>query len=295
MVDFDKYKKEYDCPTCKVGKLVLRQVSNQTKALYSCNLFKRDGNGGIHKCEQTIWLNQFNINISPEQIDKLINEGSTDYIKFKSVKGNEFEAKIIFFENNTKIVFEEDHEEETKIEGVQCPACDSNIYQRGGYYCEGYMDKTCGVYIPKSIASYPISLEIAKTLLEGKITKIIDGFKNKKGDKFSSRLILNEDTLRVSFDSTIRDCPNNNCSGSIVNFPKVYKCNNNTDDDEDGCDFLIFKNIAGAEINKTLLNQLIDNGRSKDTIKMVSKKGSPFFAYLVYKDGKIIFEFEKTN
>lgn len=293
MIDLENYKTDYDCPTCKKGKLVLKQVSNQTKALYSCNHFKSDGKGGFDKCEQTVWLKQFNKDISPTQMDNLIKNGETDYIKFKSQKGNEFEAKIIFYENNTKVVFKEEEEEE--VEGVKCPACESKIFQKGSYYCEGYKDKSCAVFIPRTIASYPINEDLAKELLDGRLSKIIHDFKNKKGEKFSARLVLNEDTLKVTFDSTIRDCPIDNCGGSIINFPKVYKCSENHDE-EGGCDFLMFKNIAGGEITPEILNELIEDRKTKEPMQMVSKKGNPFSAHLIYSsDGKINFEFIKKN
>src|SRR5699024_2233342 len=292
MIDLENYETDYDCPTCKKGKLVLKQVSNQTKALYSCNYFKSDGNGGIDKCEQTIWLKQFNKHISPSQMDKLIKDGETDYIKFKSHKGNEFEAKIMLYESHTKMACKEEEEEE--MEEIQCPACDSKIYQKGSYYCEGYKDETCAVFIPRTIAGYTIKEDLARELLKGNLSEVIHGFKSKNGNTFSARLVLNEDTLKVSFDNTIRECPMEDCGGSIINFPKVYKCSENRDE-EGGCDFLMFKNISGGEISPKILNELIDNKKTTEPVEMISKKGKPFSAYLIYSsDGKINFEFANS-
>jgi DNA topoisomerase-3 len=81
-----------------------------------------------------------------------------------------------------------------------CPKCHKGdiIEGKKGYGCSGYKDG-CNFVIWKEIAGKKISLTIAKTLIEKRGTKKLEGFISKARKKFSASLILNND-FKVEFD-----------------------------------------------------------------------------------------------
>ncbi|WP_411897498.1 type IA DNA topoisomerase [Elizabethkingia occulta] len=83
-----------------------------------------------------------------------------------------------------------------------CPKCQKGdiIEGKKGYGCSGYKDG-CNFVIWKEIAGKKISLSIAKTLIEKRRTKKLEGFISKAQNKFSASLILNND-YKVEFDFT---------------------------------------------------------------------------------------------
>ncbi|MCL1664096.1 DNA topoisomerase III [Elizabethkingia ursingii] len=88
---------------------------------------------------------------------------------------------------------------ESKAIGI-CPKCQKGNIVEGkkGYGCSGYKDG-CNFVIWKEIAGKKISLSIAKTLIEKRGTKKLEGFISKAQKKFSASLILNND-FKVEFN-----------------------------------------------------------------------------------------------
>ncbi|WP_337059083.1 type IA DNA topoisomerase, partial [Elizabethkingia meningoseptica] len=88
---------------------------------------------------------------------------------------------------------------ESKTIGI-CPKCQKGNIVEGkkGYGCSEYKDG-CNFVIWKEIAGKKISLSIAKTLIEKRRTKKLEGFISKAQKKFSASLILNKD-IKVEFD-----------------------------------------------------------------------------------------------
>lgn len=83
-----------------------------------------------------------------------------------------------------------------------CPKCQKGdiIEGKKGYGCSGYKDG-CNFVIWKEIAGKKISISIAKTLIEKRRTKKLEGFISKAQKKFSASLIFNND-FKVEFDFT---------------------------------------------------------------------------------------------
>ncbi|MCP1251486.1 DNA topoisomerase III [Elizabethkingia sp. S0634] len=83
-----------------------------------------------------------------------------------------------------------------------CPKCQKGdiIEGKKGYGCSGYKGG-CNFVIWKEIAGKKISISIAKTLIEKRRTKKLEGFISKAQKKFSASLILNND-YKVEFDFT---------------------------------------------------------------------------------------------
>ncbi|MCL1034662.1 type IA DNA topoisomerase [Elizabethkingia anophelis] len=88
---------------------------------------------------------------------------------------------------------------ESKAIGI-CPKCQKGNIVEGkkGYGCSEYKDG-CNFVIWKEIAGKKISLSIAKTLIEKRRTKKLEGFISKAQKKFNASLILNND-YKVEFD-----------------------------------------------------------------------------------------------
>jgi DNA topoisomerase-3 len=61
------------------------------------------------------------------------------------------------------------------------------------------------------------------------------------------------------------------------------------------CDFRSGKLILQQPIEREQMKKLLETGKTNLLPKFISRKGRPFAAYLVAKDGKVSFEFEKRE
>jgi hypothetical protein len=61
---------------------------------------------------------------------------------------------------------------------------------------------------------------------------------------------------------------------------------------KEGCDFRTGKVILQRAIEPAQIQKLLTSGKTDLLDKFISKKGRPFKAYLVYKEGRVGFEFE---
>ena len=84
----------------------------------------------------------------------------------------------------------------------KCPQCGADVIEgRKGYGCSRWRDG-CKFVIWKEICGKKISPATAKTLLSGKTTRELKGFKSKKGKKFSARLKLENNKVVFVWDNT---------------------------------------------------------------------------------------------
>lgn len=80
-----------------------------------------------------------------------------------------------------------------------CPICGKAVYENAkSYCCSGYKDG-CKFVIWKEIAGKKLTVSQAKTLLQGKTTSELKGFKGKSGNGFSAALRLNPIKHTVEF------------------------------------------------------------------------------------------------
>jgi hypothetical protein len=289
---FENLNQSYDCPTCKKGSLSLKIVSEGTKAVYQCDHFLSKKDGEIEKCNQVIWVNQFNKVLSKKQLDLLIENGETEEIEFVS-KNKAFKGSVILSDETTRISFANSSNGDLEeVPDTDCPACGSKIYENNySYQCEGYKDQSCHISISKKIAQHKITLAEAKTLLEGSTTEWITDFQNKEGESFNAKLFINEDTFKINFDNSICEC---NCenNGMIKEYAKMYKCDQNVKDDN-SCNVLIWKEIAGTKIKIESVEELINSGKTESKLNFTNKKGENFEAFLsLSSEGKASFKYE---
>jgi len=288
---FENLKQSYDCPTCKKGLLSLKIVSEGEKAVYQCDYFESKKNGEVEKCNQVIWVSQFNKILSKKQIDLLIENGETDEIEFVS-NNKTFKGSVKLSDETTRIKFENSTKGKlVEVSDIFCPACASKIYEDNfSYQCEGIQDQSCHIIISKKIAKHKITINEAKTLLMGENTEWIRDFENKDGEKFSSKLFINDETFKVNFDNSICEC---NCEegGLIKEYSKVYKCNKNIKDN-DLCNVVIWKEIAGTKIDIETVEELVTNGATSSKMNFTNKKGENFEAFLSLSEGKASFKYD---
>lgn len=81
----------------------------------------------------------------------------------------------------------------------KCPLCGGDIYENSkAYSCSNWKDKNCNFAIWKEISGKKLSKKDVKDLLSKGSTQKIEGFKSKKGSRFSAILVLNK-TGKINF------------------------------------------------------------------------------------------------
>jgi DNA-directed RNA polymerase subunit RPC12/RpoP len=84
------------------------------------------------------------------------------------------------------------------------------------------------------------------------------------------------------------------CGSRVFELPMRFVCEKNTGKDRK-CDFSTGKVILQQAVDRAQVVKLLETGRTDLLEKFISKKGRPFKAFLVVKDGKVGFEFEKRE
>lgn len=99
--------------------------------------------------------------------------------------------------------------------------------------------------------------------------------------KFSSNNVKKEPST-----ARIGACPL--CGGDVVERGKAYGCSKWA---ETGCKFVIWKTIAGKEIDKAQILQLIEKKECDKISGFISKSGKPFDAQLILAGDRVQFKF----
>lgn len=257
------------CPICENGQIVTNEAN------YQCNYFKDLEN----KCSFIIWKNQCGKSITEEIALQLIEKRKTDvFDDFFTKENKQFSACLIINDDNlVSLSFD------STVPDLKCPKCgDELISTKKSFTCKKNIISDCDFFISKIIAGLELDVSHLKQLIEDSETDFISGFQNNNGDSFDAKLVYNPNNeYSISFDSSICVCPK--CkTGMIKEWSKNYSCSNYKADDI--CDFVIWKNQFGGEVNRNNAIAICMDGKSKVITFKNKKDNQPYKASILLKD-----------
>ena len=186
-----------------------------------------------------------------------------------------------------------------------CPRC-------GGEIRENYKKFQCGgcdYSLWKIVAGRQFEPSEIDTLITEKQIGPLTGFRNKMGRTFSAAIKLNEkmepefdfgqdkadeanaEPVDFSGQQALGNCPK--CAANVYDHGSVYVCEKATGPTKT-CDFRSGKIILQQPIEAAQMQKLLADGKTDLLKEFVSNRTRrKFSAYLVAKEGKVSFEFEK--
>lgn len=197
--------------------------------------------------------------------------------------------------------YESQFERENVTEALPCPKCSNPLeIAPWGYVCK---NETCGFKAGHTIAGRMLSHgEMAKLLATGK-SDLLSGFNSKKGTTFSAVLALDAEGhigFEFSDETSIKTpteykCPK--CGKQLLDSGNRLVCENTiTEENPQGCDFVLFKTIAGRILSADEIRDLFCIGYTSVLTGFKNKKGTEFNAKIVWdKDHRASFEFENDG
>ena len=188
---------------------------------------------------------------------------------------------------------------------AKCPRC-------GGEIRENYKKFQCGscdYSLWKIVAGRQFEPAEIDTLITEKQIGPLTGFRNKMGRTFAAAIKLN-DKMEPEFDfgqdksdeanaepvdfssqQSLGKCPK--CASNVFDHGNSYVCEKSVGPDKT-CDFRSGKIILQQPIEAAQMKKLLEEGKTDLLKEFVSNRTRrKFSAYLVAKDGKVSFEFEK--
>jgi DNA topoisomerase-3 len=187
---------------------------------------------------------------------------------------------------------------------VKCPKCQGQGFKESfrAYECKG-----CGLVFWKNVAGREFEPEEIRTLLEKGSVGPLEGFRSKLGRPFAAKIVLGED-FKPSFDfgaTSLEELkkidfsthpligPCSVChKGKVHDIGNAYCC---SELPSGACTLRIGKVILQKEIPAEQVAKILTTGKTDLLPQFISKKGRPFSAYLVLKEGKIGFEFQERK
>jgi len=189
-----------------------------------------------------------------------------------------------------------------------CPVCKQGevVESPKAYGCSRYREG-CGFTIWKRVAGKQLTEKQVKDLLSKGRTSRLRGFTSRAGRKFEARLKLDEEFKAVfDFEQGAEQqgesrqasrapeepgplaCPK--CGqGQIIEGKRGYGCNRF----REGCDFVVWKEIAGKKLTENQIRTLISKGRTSRLRGFKSRSGGTFQARLrLDPEWKVVFEFD---
>ena len=187
---------------------------------------------------------------------------------------------------------------------VPCPKC-------GGEMQENYKKfqcQKCEFSLWKIVAGRQLEIPEVEELIAKRQVGPLQGFRSRLGKPFAAmirltpelepkfdfgqdRLDANGAVAEVDFtgQEPLGKCPK--CGQRVFDTPMAYVCEKAAGANPT-CDFRSGKLILQRAIEREQMQKLLATGKTDLLEKFISKKGRPFKAFLVVKDGRVGFEFE---
>lgn len=186
---------------------------------------------------------------------------------------------------------------------TRCPKCGGEIHEQySRFQCVA-----CDYFLWKNMAGRQFEAGEMDTILSSKRLGPLAGFHSHKGRSFSAVVKLNAEH-KIEFDfanplgspdaasqkqsieskTPVGRCPV--CSANVYEMGNIYACEKSFDETP-SCSFRCGAIILQQPIDKTQITKIIETGKSDLMTGFISRKGRPFKAYLVVRDGKVGFEF----
>ncbi len=187
---------------------------------------------------------------------------------------------------------------------VPCPACGGEMHEN----YKKFQCQKCEFSLWKIVASRQLEIHEVEELITKRQVGPLQGFRSKMGKPFSAVIKLTPE-LKPEFDfgqdrldangvaaevdftgqEPLGKCPK--CGARVFDSPMNYICEKAVGAGRT-CDFRSGKIILQRPIEQAQVQKLLATGKTDLLEKFISKKGRPFKAYLVVKDGGVGFEFE---
>jgi len=187
---------------------------------------------------------------------------------------------------------------------VPCPKCGGEIHEN----YKKFQCQKCAFSLWKIVAGRQLEIPEVEELITKRQVGPLQGFRSKLGKPFSAvikltpelkpefdfgqdRLDVNGAVAQVDFtgQEPLGKCPK--CGQRVFDTPMAYACEKSVGASRT-CDFRTGKIILQRPIEREQVQKLLATGKTDLLEKFISKKGRPFKAFLVVKDGRASFEFE---
>jgi DNA topoisomerase-3 len=187
---------------------------------------------------------------------------------------------------------------------VPCPKCGGEVHER----YKAFQCTKCDFSVWKIISGRLFESKEIEQLIRDRQIGPLQGFRSRMGRPFAAVLKLNEENeakfdfgpdqrngngVAAEVDFTgqqpVGKCPK--CGNQVFETAMAYLCEKSVGAQR-SCDFRASKVILQQAIERAQVEKLLASGKTDLLPKFISKKGRPFKAFLVLKDGKIGFEFE---
>jgi DNA topoisomerase-3 len=242
-----------------------------------------------------------------------IAKGNILYIQSKQLLQKETQPKPIHtestllsaMENCGREVEDEQIKEALKGSGIGTPATRASmiekLFQQNLVTRQGkkLVPTKHGLYIydiikDNKIASAELTGEYEMRLTQIRANKLSTHEYMQLVKQYAKQLtqeILQTKTEQLNIEGQLQ-CPI--CkTGQMLSRPKSVNCSNWNADNDNKCNFTIWRTMANKKLTDNQINTLITKGKTPIIKAFKSKSGKPFDAALVIKEGQIQFQFNK--
>ncbi|MCX6993476.1 MAG: DNA topoisomerase III [Kiritimatiellaeota bacterium] len=179
-----------------------------------------------------------------------------------------------------------------------CPKCAGEIHEN----YRRFQCQKCDFFIWKTLAGRQFEVAEMEDLLTKKSVGPLDNFHSHKGKVFAAMVKLSPE-YKVEFDfgtaagdevvdfsgkEPLGKCPK--CGAGVYENGSSYVCEKAVGAKRT-CTFRCGTVILKQIVDKTQLVKLLTTGKTDLLTRFISRKGRPFRAYLVVRDGQVGFEF----